>query len=69
MYQISAPNDVPLIKVTSLDSPAHVFVIETERDEKTWYHDIKFYLQTQQYPSGASNKDKKTLRRLSGISF
>lgn len=69
MYQISAPNDVPLIKVTSLDRPAHVFVIETERDEKPWYHDIKCYLQTQEYPPGASNKDKKTLRRLSGNFF
>ena len=47
-----------------LDKPAHVFSIEEVKDEKPWYYDIKCFLQSQIYPSGASLKDKKTLRRL-----
>ncbi|KAI5396976.1 hypothetical protein KIW84_062974 [Lathyrus oleraceus] len=34
------------------------------KDEKPWYYDIKFFLQSQIYLPGASLKDKKTLRRL-----
>ena len=49
-----------------LDRPAHVFAVEKVKDEKLWYYDIKCFLQIQIYPSGASLKDKKTLRRLAG---
>ena len=38
-------------------------------DEKPWYHDIKHFLQTHEYPIGASKKDRKTLRRLGGSFF
>lgn len=69
MYQIGAPSDIPLIKVTSLERPAHIFSIEIEKDGKSWYYDLKCYLQTQEYPPGASNKDKRTLRRMSGNFF
>ena len=49
--------------------PAHVFTIEEVVDLKPWYYDIKHFLQTQEYPIGASNKDRKTLRRLVGSFF
>ncbi|KAI5418640.1 hypothetical protein KIW84_043028 [Lathyrus oleraceus] len=49
-----------------LDIPAHVFAVEEVKDDKPWYHDIKCFLQSQIYPPGASVKDRKTLRRLSG---
>jgi hypothetical protein len=49
-----------------LDRPAHVFVVEEVKDEKSWYFDIKRFLQSQIYLPGASLKDKKTLRRLAG---
>ena len=52
-----------------LERPAHVFATEADIDDKPWFHDIKRFLQTQEYPLGASNKDKKTLRRLSGKFF
>jgi len=49
--------------------PAYVFAAEEVVDDKPWFHDIKCFLQNQEYTLGASNKDKKTLRRLSGSSF
>src|SRR4051812_16295369 len=47
-----------------LDRPAHVFTVEAIIDNKPWYHDIKNFLQKQEYPLGASKKDRKTLRKL-----
>ncbi|KAI5388565.1 hypothetical protein KIW84_074305 [Lathyrus oleraceus] len=49
-----------------LDRPPHVFAVEEVKDDKLWYYDIKCFLQSQIYPPGASAKDRKTLRRLSG---
>src|SRR4051812_49864174 len=45
--------------------PTYVFATEAVIDDKPWFHDIKRFLQTQEYPLGAAIKDKKTLRRLS----
>ena len=52
-------NEVPNLTVTRLDRPTHVFAVE----------EIKCFLQSQIYPSRASLKDKKTLRRLAGNSY
>ena len=41
-----------------------MFVEKGKSDEKPWYYDIKHFLQTQEYPFGASNKDRKILRGL-----
>jgi len=65
MIKVSHPNRVPLISVRFLERPAYVFAAEVVFDDKPWFHDIKVFLQTQEYPPGASHKDKKTLRRLS----
>ena len=62
-------NDIHQIIVRRLDRPAHVFKTEEVTDEKLWYYEIKHFLQTQEYPIGASNKDRKTLRRLARIFF
>ncbi|XP_039684984.1 uncharacterized protein [Medicago truncatula] len=69
MYQVNRRNEVPLIHIRRLERPAHVFATEEVVDDKPWFHDIKCFLQRQEYPLGASNKDKKTLRRLSGNFF
>ena len=69
MYQVNTWNDIPRIIVRRLGRPAHVFIIEEVADEKPWYYDIKHFLKTQEYPIGASNKDRKTLRRLAGSLF
>ncbi|XP_039685658.1 uncharacterized protein [Medicago truncatula] len=69
MIKVNHHNDVPLISVKFLDRPAYVFAAEAVFDDKPWFHDIKVFLQTREYPPGASNKDKKTLRRLSSNFF
>jgi len=68
-YKVNRQNDVPLIKIICLERPAYVFAAEEITDDKPWFHDIKSFLQNQEYPPGASNKDKKTLRRFSGNFF
>ncbi|WJX23763.1 hypothetical protein P8452_12952 [Trifolium repens] len=69
MFEVSHQNDMPVISIRRLERPAHVFTAEEVVDNKPWFHDIKCFLQSQEYPPGASNKDKKTLRRLSGNFF
>ena len=69
MFQVNGWNDVPTIRVMRLDKPAHVFSVEEVIDDKPWFYDIKRVLQTQEYPPGASNKDRKTLRRLASSFF
>src|SRR4051812_7623230 len=69
MYKVNFHNEVSQITIRRLDRPAHVFTIEEITNEKPWYYDIKHFLQTQEYPLGESNKDKKTLRRVAGSFF
>ncbi|RDX67936.1 hypothetical protein CR513_53126, partial [Mucuna pruriens] len=37
---------------------------KAEVDDKPWYHDIKKYLEEGVYSQGATENDKRTLRRL-----
>ncbi|XP_058759885.1 uncharacterized protein LOC131633188 [Vicia villosa] len=69
MYQVKSPNEAPQITITRLDKPAHVFAAEVVTDDKPWFYDIKIFLQKEEYPPGASIKDRRTLRRLSGSFF
>ena len=69
MYQVNTWKDIPRITFRWLDRPAHLFATKEVEDEKPWYYDIKHFLRTQEYPIGASKKDRKTLRRLAGSFF
>ncbi|XP_058745947.1 uncharacterized protein LOC131618808 [Vicia villosa] len=69
MYQVKFPNEAPQITIMRLDRPAHVFTVEAITNDKPWFYDIKNFLQKQEYPPGASSKDKRTLRRLFGNFF
>ncbi|GAU31738.1 hypothetical protein TSUD_146250 [Trifolium subterraneum] len=69
MYRVNRRNEMPTISIRCLERPTYVFVAEEVVDDKPWFHDIKMFLQKQEYPPGASNKDKKTLRRLSSSFF
>ncbi|CAJ2638240.1 unnamed protein product [Trifolium pratense] len=69
MYQVNRQNETPTISIRRLERPAYVFATEEVVDSKPWFHDIKMFLQKQEYPPGASNKDRKTLRRLSSSFF
>ncbi|GAU51514.1 hypothetical protein TSUD_413830, partial [Trifolium subterraneum] len=69
MYRVNRRNETPTISIRCLERPAYVFATEEVVDNKPWFHDIKMFLQKQEYPPGASNKDRKTLRRLSSSFF
>jgi len=54
-----------MIKMQSYENPIYCNFIEEEVDGKSWYFDIKRYLQNCEYPDLASENDKRMLRRLS----
>jgi len=64
MFALSQTEDMPLIKVQCRDHPAYCQSIKEESDGKPWYHDIKCYIRNREYPLGALENDKRTLRRL-----
>ncbi|XP_070010727.1 uncharacterized protein [Nicotiana sylvestris] len=57
------------IPVTIHDQPAYCAHVEEEADGKPWFHDIKEYLTTGEYPGLANTTQKRTLRRLSNNFF
>jgi len=69
MFKVKRDNEVPSIVILKLDEPAHCCEIEAVPDDKPWYYDIQRFLEKQEYPEGASNTDKKTLRRWSSNFF
>ncbi|CAN0916907.1 Retrovirus-related Pol polyprotein from transposon 297 [Linum grandiflorum] len=64
MYELDETETNPRIEIKKQGTPAYLANIEGERDGNPWYHDIRTYLQTRRYPFGASDNDKRTLRRL-----
>jgi hypothetical protein len=52
------------ISIEIRNSPSHCCSIEEETDNEPWYTNIKRFIQHQEYPSRASNIDKRTLRRM-----
>ena len=49
-----------------MDEPAYCHEIDPEElVDKPWFHEVKRYLEAQEYPEGASVIDKKFLRRFS----
>ena len=38
--------------------------VEVEVDEKPWYHDIKAYIKSSEYPSGATDNEKKFIQHM-----
>ncbi|XP_058741246.1 uncharacterized protein LOC131613609 [Vicia villosa] len=59
MYKVKFPNEAPQITIMRLDRPTHVLSVEVVKDDKPWFYDIKVFLQKQEYPPGASNKDRR----------
>ncbi|XP_050899046.1 uncharacterized protein LOC127105874 [Lathyrus oleraceus] len=69
MYQMNLHREAPSITIQTCNKPAYIFNVEAVSDDKLWFYDIKCFLKKKEYPLGASNKDKKTLRRLSANFF
>ncbi|RDX95480.1 hypothetical protein CR513_21995, partial [Mucuna pruriens] len=51
------------------DKEMTIQIEEAEINGKPWYHDIKEYLKKEDYPLGATENDKWTLRRLATSFF
>ncbi|XP_006603476.1 uncharacterized protein [Glycine max] len=64
MFKVSPHGDFPYIEFRCRGEPTHCYLIEEEEEGKTWYFDIKRYIESKEYPLGASDNDKRTLRRL-----
>jgi ribonuclease HI len=65
MVRISEERDIHLIKVEVREEPAYCAFAEEELDGKPWYHDIRVLIKERKSPVGATDNDKKTIRRLS----
>ncbi|XP_059281368.1 uncharacterized protein LOC132035068 [Lycium ferocissimum] len=52
------------IKVEIRDQPAHCAFVEAETDGKSWYVDIKMFLEKGEYPEGITINQKKSIRKL-----
>ena len=57
-----------MITIENFDKPTHCYEFYTG-EEKPWYHEVRRYLEAQEYPEGASVNDKKFLRRFSAKFF
>ncbi|XP_050916517.1 uncharacterized protein LOC127131649 [Lathyrus oleraceus] len=69
MFRVKWKNEAPVIHIDHLDEPTHCLAIEVDPDDKSWFYDIKTFLEKWQYPEGISITDKKALRRLSSKFF
>ena len=58
------------LRIEVRDIPAYCMNIEecmsvkVEADRKPWYHDIKVYMKDCEYPPGATDSEKKFIRRM-----
>ena len=63
-------NETPQISIERMDEPAHCHKINTEEVvDQWWFHELKRYLEAQEYPKGDSVNEKKFLRRFSAKFF
>ena len=70
MFKVIWDNEAPWITIENLDEPAYCYEVDTNGvEENPWYHEVKRYLETQEYSEGASINDKKFLRRFSAKFF
>ena len=70
MVKVRWDNEASRITIERLDKPAYCYEIDIEEvADKPWFHEVKRYLEAQEYPEGASVNDKKFLRRFSAKFF
>nr|XP_016503538.1 PREDICTED: uncharacterized protein LOC107821616 [Nicotiana tabacum] len=62
-------NYIDLIEIEVRDQHAYCFHVDEEPDGKTWYRDIKRFLEARYYPESASKGQKQALRRLANHVF
>ncbi|XP_057948331.1 uncharacterized protein LOC131144003 [Malania oleifera] len=63
LFKVESGIKIEPIRIRMHREPAYCIMTE-EADGKPWFHDIKTYNQWKEYPIGAFNNDRKTIRRL-----
>ncbi|XP_033511181.1 uncharacterized protein [Nicotiana tomentosiformis] len=69
MIQHPNKNYIDHIEVEIRDQHDYCFYVDEEPDGKPWYHDIKRFLATREYPDNAINGQKQARRRLENHFF
>ena len=70
MFKIRWDDEAPQITIERMDELAYCHEIDTEEVvAKPWFHEIRRYLDTQEYTKGALVNNKKFLRRFSAKFF
>ncbi|XP_075101685.1 uncharacterized protein LOC142177119 [Nicotiana tabacum] len=64
MIQHPDKNYIDPIEVKIKDQHAYCFHVDKEPYGKPWYHDIRRFLATKEYPKNATNSQKRALRRM-----
>ncbi|KAG8486695.1 hypothetical protein CXB51_020171 [Gossypium anomalum] len=66
MIKVNKQEEVKPIQMSIYEAPAHCCNLEeeAENNDHPWYHDILRYVKNHEYPTQATENDKKTLRRL-----
>ena len=64
MVELNCGVHLQPIRIESRDEAAYCTVVEEESDGLPWFYDIKRYIERREYPEGADETGKRTLRRL-----
>ena len=70
MFKLAKGNDMRQLCIKGHGVPAYYMKIEecmnieVEVDGKPWYHDINAYIKDNEYPLGATDSEKKFIRRM-----
>jgi ribonuclease HI len=70
LIKLAEGDDVRPLQIETRDIPAYCVCVEecmnveAEIDDKPWYYDIKRFIQDREYPSRATENEKKYIRRM-----
>ncbi|XP_019258090.1 PREDICTED: uncharacterized protein LOC109236366 [Nicotiana attenuata] len=62
-------NYIDFIRIEVWDQEAYYFHVDEEPNGKSWYYDIKRFLEAREYLKKATNGQKRALRRLANHFF
>ncbi|XP_020209060.1 uncharacterized protein LOC109793995 [Cajanus cajan] len=63
MFAIKEGGEILVIRIKRHETQAHCCTLEEKEDAHSWYFDINKYIKEGKYPVGASDNDKKIIRR------
>ena len=55
--------DIKPLRINILEQPAYCMMVQAEFDNEPWYHDIKRYLQSGEFPKESQPSDRKFIRK------